>query len=219
MRVSFELDPAGTELSELRLALRLADQPDLRDVALSMDKSMSELTVAGRRIGRIPDASSPELLPSEAPLEMPDQDFAKRGACAAPRTPRLLDPARRAVRGHVHFDRGLRLRALRRAGAWSSSRRSSSCSSCLSTIAFGWIALGSLERGLGLPAAVLRREGRHHRVAAARRRAHHAHGTSVPRLSRGAGAGRRHGAGDRARAAVDGPRSRLRRLHPVRYAR
>ena len=30
---------------------------------------MSELTVAGQKIGRIPDASSPELLPAEVPLE------------------------------------------------------------------------------------------------------------------------------------------------------
>ena len=40
---------------------------------------MSELTVAGQKIGRIPDASSPELLPAEVPLEMPDQDFKVRG--------------------------------------------------------------------------------------------------------------------------------------------
>ncbi len=41
---------------------------------------MSELTVAGQRIGRISDASSPELLPPETPLDMPDQDFKTRGA-------------------------------------------------------------------------------------------------------------------------------------------
>ncbi|MEI9902382.1 MAG: hypothetical protein WDN31_22470, partial [Hyphomicrobium sp.] len=41
---------------------------------------MSDITVAGQKIGRITDASSPELLPPELPLEMPDQDFKARGA-------------------------------------------------------------------------------------------------------------------------------------------
>ena len=41
---------------------------------------MSDLSVAGHKIGRIADASSPDLLPPEMPLEMPDQDFKARGA-------------------------------------------------------------------------------------------------------------------------------------------
>ena len=40
---------------------------------------MSDLPVAGQKIGRIADASSPDLLPPEVPLEMPDQDFKARG--------------------------------------------------------------------------------------------------------------------------------------------
>ena len=51
-----------------------------------MDKVMSDLNVAGQKIGRIPDASSPELLPAEVPLEMPDQDFKARGAKPRRRT-------------------------------------------------------------------------------------------------------------------------------------
>ena len=60
---------------------------------------MSELTVAGQKIGRIPDASSPELLPAEVPLEMPDQDFKARGTTKpAPPTAAIGFPAPRCSR-------------------------------------------------------------------------------------------------------------------------
>ena len=56
---------------------------------------MSELTVAGQKIGRIPDASSPELLPPEVPLEMPDRISGARREAAPP--PWLLGAPRRGV--------------------------------------------------------------------------------------------------------------------------
>ncbi len=109
---------------------------------------MSELTVAGRRIGRIPDASSPELLPREAPLDMPDQDFAKRGACA-----------RGARRGYWVPRAALFAGALILTAAFGYElygvlglERLTPIQLLflvLSTIAFGWIALGSLSAALG----------------------------------------------------------------------
>ncbi len=164
---------------------------------------MSELTVAGQKIGRIPDASSPELLPPEAPLEMPDQDFKARTACQAAAPPRLLGSAR----GGVHR-RGVLTAAfayeLYGVLAVEQATPLQFLFLILSTIAFGWIALGSLNAALGfiplfggekadtidlpLPGAPL----------------DDAHRAAVPRLSRGSGAHRRHGAGDRARAGIDG---------------
>ena len=44
-----------------------------------MDKIMSDTTVGGHNVGRISDASSPELLPAEVALDMPEQDEAVRG--------------------------------------------------------------------------------------------------------------------------------------------
>ena len=108
---------------------------------------MSELTVAGQRIGRIPDASSLEWLPHESPLDMPDQDFAKRGG------------ARRERRGYW----------IPRAALFAGTFIITAAFGyelygvlgleqltpiqllflVLSTIAFGWIALGSLSAALG----------------------------------------------------------------------
>ncbi len=70
---------------------------------------MSELTVAGQKIGRIPDASSPELLPAEVPLEMPDQDFKVRGTTKPRRRQRLLDSACGGVHGSGFADVRVRL--------------------------------------------------------------------------------------------------------------
>jgi membrane glycosyltransferase len=113
-----------------------------------MDQSMSELTVAGQRIGRIPDASSPELLPSEAPLEMPDQDFGKRGA-----------RARRARRGYWIPRAALFAGAFVLTAAFGYELYGvlgleqltpiQLLFLVLSTIAFGWIALGTLSSALG----------------------------------------------------------------------
>ncbi len=114
---------------------------------------MSELTVAGERIGRIPDLSSRELLPEEAPLDMPDQDFAKRGACEA-RTRRCYWVPRAAL-----FTGALVLTAafgyeLYGVLGLEQLTPIQLLFLILSTIAFGWIALGSLSAVLGfLPLA------------------------------------------------------------------
>jgi membrane glycosyltransferase len=113
-----------------------------------MDKSMSEFTVAGQRIGRIPDASSPDLLPLEAPLDMPDQDFAKRAA-----------RVQRVRRGYWIPRAALFAGTLVLTGAFGYELYGvlgleqltpiQLLFLVLSTIAFGWIALGSLSAVLG----------------------------------------------------------------------
>jgi membrane glycosyltransferase len=113
-----------------------------------MDNGMSDLTVAGRVIGRIPDASSPELLPQEAPLEMPDQCFRTRAArvkrarrgCWIPRAALFVGAGvLTAAFGHELFA-VLRLEQLTPIQLLFL---------VLSTIAFGWIALGSLSAAFG----------------------------------------------------------------------
>ncbi len=109
---------------------------------------MSELTIAGQRIGRIPDASSPELLPCETPLDMPDQDFAKRDA-RAPRMRRGYWIPRAAL-----FAGSLILTAafgyeLYGVLGLEQLTPIQLLFLVLSTIAFGWIALGSLSAALG----------------------------------------------------------------------
>lgn len=109
---------------------------------------MSELTVAGQRIGRIPDASSPELLPREAPLDMPDQDFGKRGG-----------GAHRARRGYWIPRAALFAGSLVLTAAFGYELYGvlgleqltpiQLLFLVLSTIAFGWIAIGSLNAALG----------------------------------------------------------------------
>jgi hypothetical protein len=113
-----------------------------------MDESMSELTAAGQRIGRIPDASSPELLPREAPLDMPDQDFGKRGG-----------GAHRARRGYWIPRAALFAGSLVLTAAFGYELYGvlgleqltpiQLLFLVLSTIAFGWIAIGSLNAALG----------------------------------------------------------------------
>ena len=109
---------------------------------------MSELTVAGQRIGRIPDASSPDLLPAEAPLDMPDQEFTKRAACV-----------RRARRGYWIPRAALFVGSLVLTAAFGYELYGvlgleqltpiQLLFLVLSTIAFGWIALGALSTVLG----------------------------------------------------------------------
>jgi membrane glycosyltransferase len=113
-----------------------------------MDQIMSELTVAGQRIGRISDASSPELLPPETPLDMPDQDFKTRGA-----GPQRLRRGYWVPRAAV-FTGGLLVTAafaheLYGVLALEQLTPIQGIFLVLSTIAFGWIALGSLNAALG----------------------------------------------------------------------
>ncbi len=112
-----------------------------------MDANMSELTVAGERIGRLPDLSSRELLPEEAPLDMPDQDFAARASARSERrcywVPRaalftgasvLTAAFAYELYGVLGLEQLTPIQLL---------------FLVLSTIAFGWIALGSLNAVLG----------------------------------------------------------------------
>ncbi len=108
---------------------------------------MSEHTVAGQKIGRMADASSPDLLPPEVPLEMPDQDFKARGA--KPRRRRGYWVPRAAV-----FTGAALLTAafgyeLYGVIAVEQATPLQFLFLILSTIAFGWIALGSLNAALG----------------------------------------------------------------------
>jgi len=109
---------------------------------------MSDITVAGRRIGRIPDASSPKLLPREAPLDMPDQDF-RRHAARIRRTGRGCWIPRCAL-----FAGALVLTAAFGQELYGVLRLEQLTPIqllflVLSTIAFGWIALGSLSAASG----------------------------------------------------------------------
>ena len=179
---------------------------------------MSELTVAGQKIGRIPDASSPELLPAEVPLEMPDQDFKARAA-SKPRRRRGYWVPRAAVFTGAGILTAAFAHELYSVLAVEQATPLQVLFLILSTIAFGWIALGSLNAALGFiplfggekadtidlphPGAPLTS----------------AYGTPLPRLPRGSRAHRRHGAGDRARIGIDGQRCGVRRLPVVRHAR
>jgi len=108
---------------------------------------MSELTVAGQKIGRIPDASSPELLPTEVPLEMPDQDFKARGA--TPRRRRGYWVPRAAVFTGAGLLTAAFCYELYGVLAVEQATPLQFLFLILSTIAFGWIALGSLNAALG----------------------------------------------------------------------
>jgi membrane glycosyltransferase len=112
-----------------------------------MDEIMSEITVAGQKIGRIPDASSPELLPPEAPLEMPDQDFKARGA--KPRRRRGYWVPRAAVFTGAGLLTAAFAYELYDVLAVEQATPLQFLFLILSTIAFGWIALGSLNAALG----------------------------------------------------------------------
>ncbi len=112
-----------------------------------MDKVMSDITVAGQKIGRITDASSPELLPPELPLEMPDQDFKARGAKPR-RRPGYWIP-RAAVFTGAALLTGAFAYELYGVLAVEQATPLQVLFLILSTIAFGWIALGSLNAALG----------------------------------------------------------------------
>jgi membrane glycosyltransferase len=107
-----------------------------------MDQSMSKLTVVGS------DAGCPGFLPSEAPLDMPDQDFAKREGLE-----------RRARRGYWIPRAALFAGTLVLTAAFGYELYGvlgleqltpiQLLFLVLSTIAFGWVALGSLGAVLG----------------------------------------------------------------------
>lgn len=109
---------------------------------------MSELTVAGQRIGRISDASSPELLPPETPLDMPDQDFKTRGA-GPQRLRRGYWVPRAAVFTGAALVTAAFAHELYGVLALEQLTPIQGIFLVLSTIAFGWIALGSLNAALG----------------------------------------------------------------------
>jgi membrane glycosyltransferase len=112
-----------------------------------MDQIMSDITVAGQKIGRIPDVSSPELLPAETPLEMPDQDFKAKGA--KPRRRRGYWMPRAAVFTGAALLTGAFAYELYGVLAVEQPTPLQVLFLVLSTIAFGWIALGSLNAALG----------------------------------------------------------------------
>jgi len=108
---------------------------------------MSDTTVAGQKIGRMPDASSPELLPPEVPLDMPDQDFKARGA--KPRQRRGYWVPRAAVFTGAALLTGAFAHELYGVLAVEQATPLQVLFLILSTIAFGWIAIGSLNAALG----------------------------------------------------------------------
>ena len=109
---------------------------------------MSELTVAGQKIGRIPDASSPELLPAEVPLEMPDQDFKVRGTTKPRRRQGYWIPRAAVFTGAALLTSAFAYE-LYGVLAVEQATPLQVLFLVLSTIAFGWIALGSLNAALG----------------------------------------------------------------------
>ena len=219
VRVSFELDPGGTELSRATFGAEAWRSADLRDLALSMDEIMSELTVAGQKIGRIPDASSPELLPagssrSKCPIRIsrrarrPSRGAAAAIGCRAPRClpgPGLLTAAfAYELYGVLAVEQATPLQLL---------------FLILSTIAFGWIALGSLNAALGFIPLFGGEKADTIDLPPPGAPLTSAYRAAVPRLPRGSRAHRRHRAGDRAGAGIDGQRCGVRRLPAVRHAR
>lgn len=114
---------------------------------------MSELAVAGERISRIPAPSCLEPLPREAPLEMPDQDFAKRGSSAAGARRCYWVPRGALFAGALVLTAAFGYELYRVLGL-EQLTHIQLLFLILSTIAFGWIALGSLSAALGfLPLA------------------------------------------------------------------
>ncbi len=109
---------------------------------------MSELTVAGQSIGRIPDASSPHLLPSEAPLDMPDQDFGKRGSTARRTRQGYWIPRAALFAGSLVLTAAFGYELYGVLGL-EQLTPIQLLFLVLSTIAFGWIAFGSLSAALG----------------------------------------------------------------------
>lgn len=109
---------------------------------------MSELTVAGRRIGRIPDASPRHLLPRESRLEMPDQDFAKRAACERRRRRGYWIPRAALFAGTFVLTAAFGYELYGVLGLEQLTPMQL-LFLVLSTMAFGWIAFGSLSATLG----------------------------------------------------------------------
>lgn len=108
---------------------------------------MSDITVGGQKVGRIPDASSPELLPEEVLLDMPEQDFKAPGAKLRRR--RGYWVPRAAVFIGAGLLTGAFAHELYSVIAVEQPTPLQLLFLMLSTIAFGWIALGSLNAALG----------------------------------------------------------------------
>jgi len=107
---------------------------------------MSELD-AGLRVGRLSDAKN-AMLPPEAALDMPEQDFAKRAA-AAPRGRRGYWIPRAALFTGTGILTGAFAYELYHVLGLAQLTPIQFLFLVLSTIAFGWIALGSLSGVLG----------------------------------------------------------------------
>jgi len=109
---------------------------------------MSERAVADGRIGRIRDARGRELLPEEAPLDMPDQDFCKRAVCARRGGSCNWVPRAALFAGALVLTSAF---AYELYGVLGLEQLTpiQLLFLVLSTIAFGWIAFGSLSAALG----------------------------------------------------------------------
>src|SRR5690606_14012541 len=116
---------------------------------ISMDEVTAHAPILERRIGPHRDLSDPSLLPAEAPLDMPEQDFSHRIALDREPRRRMYWVPRAAVfvgaalltlafgyelYGVLSFVRITPFQLL---------------FLFLSTVSFGWIALGSLSAALG----------------------------------------------------------------------
>jgi membrane glycosyltransferase len=112
-----------------------------------MDQIMSDIAVGGHKVGRISDASSPDLLPPEVPLEMPDQDFKARGVKPR-RRPGYWIPRAAVFTGAALLTAAF-AHELYGVLAVEQATPLQFLFLILSTIAFGWIALGSLNVALG----------------------------------------------------------------------
>ncbi len=145
IRVDFELDPKGTETVELRLGLKQRDSAHLRNVALQVDQGMisPEATSTAMK-----DASDAALLPAPAPLPMPPQDFSKlpersHGPITSAWVPRAA----------VFLGAGLMTAAfaheLYNVLSFVQVTPIQLIFLALSTITFGWIAIGTLSAALG----------------------------------------------------------------------
>ena len=177
---------------------------------------MSELTIAGHRIGRIP--SNLEMLPDEAPLEMPDQDFRRHAAHKARTRRGYWIPRAALFMGTLVLTAAFGHELYRVLGS-EQLTPIQFLFLILSTIAFGWIALGSLSAGMGFLPLFIGERPDTIDLPPPDGALSTAHGAPFSRLSRGSRPDRRHRAGDRCRAAVDGAGRIVRHLHPVRHPR
>ncbi len=108
---------------------------------------MSDLPAAGPRVGRLSDAKN-AMLPPEAPLDMPEQDFGKRAEKAQRERKGYWIP-RAALFSGTAILTGAFAYELYHVLGLAQLTPIQLLFLVLSTIAFGWIALGSLSGVLG----------------------------------------------------------------------